>query len=169
VDVDNNAENLRRYRAEAVAAGLCQQCRCRPQKPGRKTCVECLARGQRNKPKLIAKRRAAGLCKCGAKPPRGYRICDACRAKDAARKKARIDRKIAEGLCRRCCREPALLGRMHCADCREKYKAANLAVYHRRKQAGLCGCGGMPARGFKSCVKCREYQRQYAAKHRRAA
>lgn len=101
---ETNAQQLKRYRADATARGLCYVCRCRFPRPGVKTCDECLERVRKRKAtakvrkserprrraqtaRRLARLKAAGLCiACGRVPPiDGYASCSVCLDKIAAR------------------------------------------------------------------------------------
>lgn len=113
-----NGAYLRELRRTAKADGKCGTCRHRPAKPGRVTCVECLANGKECKRRLEAKRISAGLCRCGATPTDGLRVCAACRARHQVRELARRARRLAAGLCTRCGTSTAgKVGRYLCVGC----------------------------------------------------
>lgn len=151
-----NAEILKRLRAEAAANGLCYICRCRPVKPSRRSCVECLERGRLTKQRLVAE----GRCACGAERGRGSRSCDRCMDRDNARQARYTQRRIDDGLCRRC-PAPAKPGCKHCDDCIAKASKYTSNFRRRNRQAGLCPCGAEPTPGYKSCDHCRAYWKAY--------
>lgn len=156
--MSRNAETLKRLRAEAAAKGRCYVCRCRPQKPGAKTCVECLARVAARKVKCVAD----GLCPCGK--PRGKGLtyyCRRCAARNSKGNLRRADRLIAKGLCRHCGTAPANHGLKHCQRCIDKAAGYYATYAQRNREAGLCRCGGELDGGFKQCTGCRAYARAY--------
>lgn len=142
--MSRNADSIRRLRAAAVLRGDCMTCRCRPAKPGRKTCQHCLDDGRRQQAALEARRRRARRCPtCGQKPARGFVQCAACLDKSAAR----MRRVVARGLCSSCYSDRGVDGsETLCRACADKL-AAKARVRHAAKiAAGLCvrdGCGAM--------------------------
>ncbi len=124
-----NSEVLKRLRIAAVAAGLCQTCRCRPQKPGRKTCQSCLdATNQRE-----AQRVARGLCRCGRNPGR-YASCSRCRDTIRAGTKRLHAHKIEIGECLYC-KLQARPNRRTCAECGAHQSARKRRKYRQRAES----------------------------------
>lgn len=161
-----NAEMLRKLRADAVAKGLCQQCRYRPQKPGCKTCQRCLdataARQDKN--------RAAGLCACGRPTDGRHKDCAACRKRDRDRWRARKPELIAAGRCLMC-KDAAKPGRTLCERHLKTSAERTKRQRDQRRTEGLCarfGCKRRPNGDHTLCVKHRIEMREYV-RNRRAA
>lgn len=135
-----NADAIRRLRAEAALRGDCYVCRCRPAKPGRRSCQTCIDRATATSAASQAMWRKAGKCvRCGDKRLRGYLRCAACIAKYNARFRAKVE----NGACARC-GKPQAPGHKTCGPC-----LAAMAVRAKQIRAdliarGLCsvaGCG----------------------------
>jgi len=73
---DGSKRNVERYHSK-VATGRCATCG-KPDASELAHCRACLRRIYKAKAALDARRRAAGLCRCGARPRSGYLTCSAC-------------------------------------------------------------------------------------------
>lgn len=155
----SNAKTLRRLREQAVAAGLCQQCRCRPQKPGCKTCEHCLEQRRER----VSAYRAVGLCKCGRQPRAGLTFCDVCLERHSAWERRYRREHKANGVCTMCA-HPAEPGRTMCARHLESTVKRVAEVQRAYSDAGLCKCGKEPRPGIKSCTGCIERAQAYYAR-----
>lgn len=120
---------------------MCPRHKLRPAVAGCSRCEHCIA----VLAKLRAKRRAAGLCRCGKIPETGYVLCPRCQQLLSAKQRnAR-----AAGLCG--CGKPKLEGRQCCGECLTRHKAGRA----RLKKKKICPCGKRPFReGGKSCQEC---------------
>lgn len=139
VILETNAERLRRYRAAAVARGLCYSCRARPAKPGARYCTDCLARTREHQASIAYKR-----CQSCCVELRGRKalLCVDCTAKDTARFRRVYDARIADGMCGVCGRHPRLENRARCLDCLESLRlrilASNREAGSKPKQCPTC-------------------------------
>src|SRR5512138_2528171 len=107
----SNADALRRYRLRAVAAGLCYVCRCRPHKPGRRSCQSCIDRSTAAKDSIGYKK-----CQSCGRPWTETLDCPECTAKNTARYRKQWDARIASGMCGRCGRSPLHPGTTMCLE-----------------------------------------------------
>lgn len=131
---ESNADMLRRLRLAAVARGDCYQCRCRPVKPGRRYCQECLDRTGA----YLASIRYRKCQTCG-KPWRKTLLCPDCTAKNAKRVRAHWDERIASGLCGACGKSPLVAEKTMCLPCLEDTRLRVLAVErHRGRKPRPC-------------------------------
>ena len=138
---ESNAEMLRRLRADAVARGLCYQCRHRPAKPGTRYCAECIKRAA-DYAKSIAYKKCQS---CGVDVSARNRLqCSACERKDIERNLRVSMERVQRGMCGRCGRRPVRAGSAQCVSCLDDQRDMALA---RRRAAG-----SKPM----SCPVCRE-------------
>lgn len=152
-----NAEVLRRLREVARAAGLCNECRARPVKPGRATCEPCLDAHRSRK----AAYEHLGLCGCGREKQRPIALCEACNRAAIPRKKARRKANVLAGLC--ACGGPRAPGIKRCLRCNEAVKRNNKAQRLRHLAAGLCAkCTAPHLPDSTYCALHLERMRQYA-------
>lgn len=115
----SNADYLRLLRAIAKAAGLCVQCRCRPQLKTRTCCAVCDSKGKEAKSRL----KREGRCKCGKRTRRGKGDCVACAQSNSARSIAR--RVAAKAIRQRsaCFKRKAVTDRVACKSCLDRASA----------------------------------------------
>lgn len=154
----SNAETLRKLRTAAVAAGLCQECRCRPARPGLKSCQHCCdVRKER-----AAARMAVGLCPCGAEPDGDHAACRACREADRKRWARKRPQLLEAGRCLTCT-APAKPGRTLCEKHLEIQASKAKRRRARRRAEGLCtvdGCKWRPTGDHVLCIKHRLEMRE---------
>ncbi len=162
----NNAQAIRELRVRAVLAGLCQICRCRPQKVGRKTCQQCLSEGYQRKRRLITERRASGLCICGRDPKPDQSWCERCLGRTRQNNKGRISRAVAAGCCRRCLHAPVVPDRRFCLTCRDRINEEHRARADRNRARSRCRCGRRSRREYTTCSRCGERNRLGEQKRR---
>lgn len=140
-----NAECNRALRAAAAARGDCITCKCRPAKPGRRTCQHCLDLGRDLRKRLEARYIAAGKCRCGARRRRGMAMCARCAERANDNRKLRAARWIVRGLCGRCGEAP-LSSATLCTGCSAAMVATMKVRRAAKVAAGLCsrdGCGAL--------------------------
>lgn len=163
----SNADYLRQLRLEAKAKGLCVQCRCREQIPGRTCCQHCSDRGKQCKVRLAKE----GRCCCGRERKRGCMRCVVCLGTQSVRGARRWDQRIDSGLCGRCGRQPRRTGRTCCtpclADMADRNREPNRQRYHTLREKGLCTvCGKRKGhKGKVLCRTCRIHQTGYERKY----
>ena len=148
-----NAENLRRLRQEAVAKGLCYQCRCRPVKPSTRYCVECVANNRDYDNRRRKQRARSGLCtECGTiLVDTKYKRCDACNREDSEA----LARRILSGKCASC-RNDQVPGHTLCQECLDYQKAYEKQRREKRRAAGLCPiCASRRAKPVPGRTMCR--------------
>lgn len=156
-----NAEMIKRLRVQAAARGDCYTCRCRPAKPGRRNCQQCLddVRGRREL--LRAARRDQGRCiHCGVDAG-GAWACEQHRGRHNKWQAKRYHDRKEAGLCTRPgCKKLARAGKILCAECAKAGTAANLESYHRAVARGECPICLEPWTGEEVwCVECRRKHR----------
>ena len=104
-------------------------------------------------------RKARGKCvECAGKDAiPGQVLCDGCSAGRQERKGVLIQFRV----CTNCGSEPAMPNRKRCETCHKKLRKSVDTLLAKRRAAGKCvTCGADPSPGFKSCAKCRAYQRK---------
>lgn len=155
-----NAEQLRKYREGAVAAGLCQECRCRPQKSGCVSCVECMDKRKERRSAYVF----VGLCRCGKDPIDGISVCEQCRNNRVARDKRARTQLKDRGLCTTCRSSPAESGHTLCAEhllrSRERARVTRIA----KLKAGLCAASGCQDRLYADHTMCAGHLLQMRAR-----
>lgn len=124
----SNAEALRALRADAVARGLCQECRCRSPRDGVKTCDVCLQRAKDR----VEERRLRGKCDCGRRPVRGKAACRRCIDDRIPRDARRYAKRVNAGVCPRCNKAPPAPNRKQCAACLDAMAALAMRLYIER-------------------------------------
>lgn len=144
------AARLKELRAAALAAGRCYVCRCRPIKPGRRSCQECLdrvAEHQKNN-------RGVLCCKCSQRlrgKRRGKRMCAPCAAKHSIKGTARFVARANAGTCGRCGQAPCVSGRSQCFRCLEDMRDRALYASRvggskpKRNSCSICTAMGVPS------------------------
>ncbi len=155
----SNAEYQRHLRAEAVARGLCLECRKRTPPAGVKTCDTCRERRYARS----ADRRARGLCECGRAPDPGLKSCAACRESIAARRILERAVRRSQGLCS-ACSEPALPGLASCERHLRRVAGNVRRLYRERLAKGNCiVCDQPNPRGTWRCEACSPRVRKRAS------
>ena len=152
---ETNAERLRRLRAEAVAAGLCLECRKRRPRTGVKTCDVCIERSAQRDERY----RAAGLCVCGRRPRKGLKMCALCRGHGSSSQRRVRRRKRAEGTCtHHGCNAPAMLDRTMCGVHLALNAQRTEDLHAERLAQGLCIMCGVPnPEATWRCALCRSW------------
>lgn len=120
---------------------MCPKHKLRPSVEGCSRCRQCIDQLSA----LRARRKTAGLCRCGKIPDAGYVLCTRCQKQLTERQR----RARASGFCS--CGKPRVEGGQCCRVCLGKASAS------RRKfiSSGLCYCGRRsPAKGKKQCQQC---------------
>jgi len=135
---EGNAAYLRRLRQEAVARGDCYVCRCRPAKPGRRSCTECVDRVIAVKVTWIGRK-----CEDCGNGVRRRRRCRLCTTKQTTRANKRRAAAAAAGLCPRCKKHPPQPGRKQCTGCLDY--GAERALARRRSE------GAAPTAKCRTC------------------
>lgn len=139
--LESNAERLRRYRADAVARGLCYVCRARDVKLGTRYCEVCLEKGRKYQESIAYKRcQTCGVDLNGRKAL----LCVECTAKSSAGYRRMWNRRVADGTCGRCGKRPLHQGHKQCVSCLDEMRDRILVL---QRDAG---------RKPRPCPACRE-------------
>jgi hypothetical protein len=112
----------------------------------------------------LAKRKAAGLCRCGQTPLPGKKMCEACIGKVVVGTRELMRQRKAQGLCR--CGNPRADGIRMCRGCADVHVSHVSRSQRRNKGAGLCICGRPPAEGKKSCGGCLDRRHRLTGRHK---
>lgn len=138
----SNAERLRTLRADAILRGLCQECRCRFPRVGRKTCDKCIG----DKAIRKARNRAKQRCHCGGVLNGKRKQCAECRKKHSTAQAIRKRQIANTGICIRCEHMPAAPMHAHCFFClnalADRARDAYVASVRRAtalRQCSTCG------------------------------
>lgn len=137
-----NAEYIKALRLRAVAEGKCYQCRCRPQKPGARYCVECMERNRTRERANYYKR--CINCRCNLQSTWRRLLCPGCSHERNERTREERQKLKASGICSHCGKQPAAPRRLQCLACLEDTRLRAL-VRNRMN-------GAKPKRG--SCSTC---------------
>jgi hypothetical protein len=93
-------------------------------------------------------RKEAGLCKCGRKPEKGYRLCLKCLEFQKKYRTTKIQKADELGLCTACNKNPRRTNSRRCEECSAKTKEHNLAQRYKTKKSvfdhygNKCQCCG---------------------------
>lgn len=161
--IESNAAYIRRLRAEAVAKGLCQQCRMRQAKQDCVTCQHCL---DANRDRRLAYR-GVDLCNCGRKPTPGLVTCKWCRERVAVWGVEHREQRVVKGICLMC-PDAAATDRKLCL----KHLASRSAAALERRRSfiaiGICGqCQQADLESETLCIGCLGKMRRYEQRRKR--
>lgn len=154
---------LKQLRIEALAKGLCYECRCRPIKSiGIKRCVECLARVHERRRRRI-RNRPRGECSLCTRPNlRGLTVCAHHKQQKSTSQKRNLNKRKARGQCVRC-NEQARPGKTMCEQCAAAWVAELMRRGDARVADGRCfHCGHKrQIETIKLCNRCTRLSRIY--------
>ncbi len=141
-------ERHRRRTAERRALGKCVKCGRRRPASGRSLCEACLERSRAAERARYLKGKLEGAQYGGRNPESRRRM-----ARERAGKRRR--ERLEAGLCPRCGKRKPAEGGAVCEACREARRAAERALYEKRRARGLCGrCGAETGDGASTCASC---------------
>ncbi len=171
--VSNNAEYLKKLRAEAAARGDCYICRCRPATEGRRNCQHCIDLARIKAREMYATNPKKGLCTlCNRPRVRGIRTCEMHREAARARNSSRYYEAVASGRCGSC-KKPDASSNALCRACLDRVRVDLDALTARRRAAAKCSCGRRPQPGYVTCKRClvaqKEASRRWLERKRAAA
>jgi hypothetical protein len=141
-----------RLKQRCLQLNICFKCR-KPKETDKWLCNLCLERTRIIDSRRSAKKKAAGLCKCGALPQSGFAYCTACLQYGKDYQAQRRNHHLTIGGCITCGNQP-IPGCVTCVDCAKRATDATLKRYRNNVLNNVCPfCAGEVDNYFR-CQQC---------------